>query len=444
MLNLFFKPHRSTLKAGTVEPQKVFALLKVIPDSETAQLRPPVAWVFVIDSSGSMRELAGDQSKLQGAIEAAHTLLNDERWLPDDQISIIQFSDQARVLLPLSPLGDGLAARQALQELHRYSGGTHGAKGLRCALNELHDSEGFSKRVLVLTDGQVFDENQCRELATAFGESNLPLIAVGIGDDYNENLLRDLAELSGGRPYHLQSLAEFESVLDIETTSSTREVVTDLRAEIQLVKGVRLDSVTRVYPSLAEIDTAAPLRLGNIAAGDYTVFTLEFSVAELARPASRARLAQLSLQGTVSTADEMRKETAIQELVMNFSHDEAETTRVDLEVLGYVQQKNADRLVQSAIQQASKNGSEAQSSLQSALEITRRVGNAPMTRMLQEALDELQQTGTLSRARRKTIGLGGRTRTVMTGAPSDSAPNPALPSEEDIRRLTGTGQGPTD
>ena len=39
MLNIVLRPHRTSLMAGTAEPQKLFAMLKVLPDCEVAGAR---------------------------------------------------------------------------------------------------------------------------------------------------------------------------------------------------------------------------------------------------------------------------------------------------------------------------------------------------------------------------------------------------------------------
>ena len=69
-----------------------------------------------------------------------------------------------------------------------------------------------------------------------------------------------------------------------------------------------------------------------------------------------------------------------------------------------------------------------------AVGMTQRVGNPAMTRILQNALDELNKTGTISVGTRKTVALGGRTKTVKTGA---TVPMEGLPSNDEIRKLTG-------
>jgi len=461
-----FKPHRTSLKSGTPEDQKLFAMLKLIPKEEAARARPPLAFALVIDTSGSMREYADQEraadlvrsrglqsqvqsigdgarqayqltlpTKLDQAVEAAHALVNDSRLVADDRAAIIHFDDRAQTLAPLSPLTERQALARAIQSLHDHSGGTRIAQGLNCAWRELGSlPPQTAKRVLLLTDGQTHDEDECRPVACQLAAVNAPIVAIGVGLEYNEELLRDLAEISQGRPYHIAQMAGLRDLIDAEVGSSVREVVTDLQATVATVKGVRLESVTQVYPSLSEVALdAQPYRLGNVPAGDFTILILEFTLSGIARPPSRVRIAQLGLVGHVPGLGR-RDELPPLDLFVNFTADEAEVAAVDPEVLSYVQQKNVDRMVQEAVRVAGSDAGRARQTLQTALGMTQRVGNAAMTKVLQNALDELNRGGTISVDTRKTMALGGRTKTIKAGA---TTPMEGLPTNDEIRKLTG-------
>ncbi len=441
MIHLVLKPHRDSLQAGTTDLQKLFVLLKVIPAQSLAQVRPPLALAVVIDTSGSMRETVRGQSKLERAMAATDAIISDARLSENDLISLIQFDDVARVICPLSPIGNRRNARSALKQLDNYSGGTRMAQGLLAAHRELSRIEqgGVATRVLVLTDGETFDPDDCPAAAAQLAALNAPLVTIGVGDSYNEELLRDLAEIGRGRPYHLAEMERLGEIFQTEVGSSIREVITDLRAQVQTVAGVTLDSVTRVYPDLAEMNVVASgdkmklVALGNVAAGDYTVFVLELSLSGRARNAGRARLAQVKLSGAVPTSAGAL-ESPVHDIVVAFSDQQADVEAIDEEVLGYVQQRNADRLVQNALSLAPHDKEGARQSLQSALELTRRIGNPEVTRLLQNSLDELADRGTLSSGTRKTIALETRTRTIKTQS-ADTLGD--MPDEAEIRRLTG-------
>jgi Ca-activated chloride channel family protein len=67
--------------------------------------------------------------------------------------------------------------------------------------------------------------------------------------------------------------------------------------------------------------------------------------------------------------------------------------------------------------------------------MTQRIGNPAMTKVLDNALDELNKSGTISAGTRKMVALGGRTKTVKTGM---AGLPEGVPSQEEIRKITGT------
>jgi Ca-activated chloride channel family protein len=429
MIQLECRPHRKALKAESAEAQKLFLMLRLLPAKDVAHARPPLAFVLVIDTSGSM-----EGEKLNRAIEASHGLLNDQRLRPDDLVSVIHFNDEAASLLPVEELGDRQKAHAAVDALRKYSGGTIMGAGLDLALAETRKiPQAAAKRIVLFTDGETTDEDRCRTLALEFGPANAPIVAVGIGDEYNLELLRDTAASSLGRPYHLKLPSDFQAILEEEIGSSVKEVVTDVRANIGMAKGVTIDSMVRVYPSLSEVSLEQkPFRLGNAAAGLQTTFILEFTVSGLSRPISRARLLQIQLTAEVPGMNR-REELPVQDLFIDFTTDPAAIAAVDAEVMDNVKQKNVDALVQQAVRQAATNPAQAGKTLQIAKNMTVQLKNANVTRMLDGALDELNKTGTISMQTRKTISLGGRTKTIKTG--TGGMDN--IPSLDEIRKLTG-------
>ncbi|MEM8777597.1 MAG: VWA domain-containing protein [Cyanobacteria bacterium P01_G01_bin.49] len=447
MLNPCLKPHRNKLKANTTEEQKLFVMLKVIPQAEIAKTRSSLALALVIDTSSSMQEYAdqikaekeikmrglqGQQentrdgtyqvfklsqdTKLKQAIKAGQALIDDRRLTLEDKLTVIHFDDKGKTLLPLTTLSNNNKrdAYQAINELERYSGGTQMSQGMLCAQKELSKlPPQVAKRVLILTDGRTFDESECESLAPQFAESNTPLITIGIGEDYNEELLLKLSEISLGRPYHLQEISQLSEIFEQEVGSTVKEVVTDLQATISTVKGVKLESITRVYPSLSPVDiiNSKKCMLGNIIAGDYTVFVLELIVSKIERPPSRVRIAQLGLVGNAPALNR-REEFPVLDLFVEFTTDKEAWGDVDEEVLGYVQQKNLDCMIQDAVQQAPVNPQKARQTLQMAQNITKIQGNSAVTKMLDNAVDEFNKTGKISSNTTKTIRAGSRTKTI--------------------------------
>jgi Ca-activated chloride channel family protein len=115
--------------------------------------------------------------------------------------------------------------------------------------------------------------------------------------------------------------------------------------------------------------------------------------------------------------------------------DETAIAQLDPEVLDYVQQKNVDNLVAQATRLLARGKTqEARQTLQVAQQITQRLNNPGATRLLQNALEELNRTGIISENTRRTLRAGGRTMTVKSGK---TEPLEIGMSDEEIRKATG-------
>jgi Ca-activated chloride channel family protein len=469
MLNVTCKLRRPYLRAGMAEKQDLHVMLKLAPQGEAPLSHPPLALALVFDTSGSMgkfvdqealqREAASGTAsgivvdrehyipvnrpdlptKLDEAQKAAHALADDPRLLAEDQLAVIQFDDRAETLLPLEPLGDRRRAHRAIEELPRRPGGTRMADGVQCALEQFRDLPGHVvKRVFLLTDGRTQgDEAECARLAEALAELNAPLVSIGIGEEYNEELMLQLADLSRGRAYHLEKMAHLGYILNQEVGAAAREVVTDLQATVAVSEGVTLERITRVFPSIAEVPLSGDRhRLGNVMVGDYTVFILGFSV-DAGKAAGdstvAARLAEVQLSGhspALSRSDTLPPYP----VEVAFTRTAGRAEEEDAEVAGYVEQANVDRMIHEAARVAKENRLRAEQLLRSAASVLLQVGNAPAARRLEEGLDELKATGSISAGRTKTMIVGSRTITVK---PEMATPLPDSLTAEEIRRLTG-------
>lgn len=456
MLQATIKPHRSFLRADA-GMQKLFVMLKLLPTREAAQQRPRVSLAVVIDTSGSMREPApgthaepqrtepftvdgktynatfDGQTKLDIAMEAARRLLNSPNLHPDDYLSIIRFDDDSSVVAEGTAGGDRDRLLAAIDDLQRHSGGTMMGKGLQNAEEVLRRQSGTTRKVLLLTDGRTVDEDDCRVAAGALAELQAPIVALGVGEEYNEDLLAEICNVSLGRPYDFRDMTALPQIFEDELGAATRQVVSDVQLTVRTVRDVRLVSAMRVYPTLADLQVDRQnIPLGSIEAGDHTTFILEFDLPQ--RPPVRARLAQLGLTYLVP-AQQYRGEIAPQDLVVEFTTDESLAAAVDAEVMGYIQQRNIDNLVREATEQAKTNPEQAAKTLGLARSMTQRLGNRNMTVALGQAEDELRSSGTIKVGTVKTIKLGARTHTMKVSSPDDIPDN--IPPEEEIRKITG-------
>ena len=460
MLNVAIAPHREFLPADAPE-QKLFVMLKLRPTKEVASTRPSTTFAFVIDTSGSMyeavagdpqptgrtfqidgnqyQEVTGVESKIDIVIQSLLNLIRSGKLNQSDRVSIVQFDDQASTIIGLTPATEVKKLEEAIAKLRNFSGGTRMGLGLRQALNMLSNQDMTCRRTLLFTDGQTFDEEQCRDLAKQFATNNIPIAALGVGE-YNEELLISLSDTTGGRLLHIVpenatgtqvSITDLPQAIAEEFNQAQQEVITNLAMTVKTVKGVKLTRIVRAYPSQAEFPlTQEPYHIGNAAANDETVFILEFAVES--RAASRVRIAQIGLTYDVP-GQNRRGELPPQNLVAQFIAGQDFSAQVDPEVMSYVQQCNIAQLVSEATKVAEKNPEKAEELLKTASRLTQRLGNEAMTTSLTEAQEELHKTRRISAGTRKTIKMGSKGKTVRMGGDIND-----VLLEDQIRQLSGT------
>ncbi|MDQ3856070.1 MAG: VWA domain-containing protein, partial [Chloroflexota bacterium] len=278
MLHVTATSHRKFLRANAGQ-QKLFVMLKLLPSPEAAQVRPEVSLALIVDTSGSMREPAPGadvqvvpmdpvmvdgktytgtfegSTKLDVAQEAARRLVNSSSLGPSDTVTLIQFDDDSSVVAQGQPGHDRTALLEGIDRLTQHSGGTQMGKGLRNAVDVLRQQESASRRVLLLTDGLAVDEQDCRAAAGALAELQAPIVALGVGEEYNEDLLTEICSTSLGRPYDLRDMTTLPQVFESELGSTANQVVSDVRLTLRTVRDVRLVSAMRAYPSLSDVDT---------------------------------------------------------------------------------------------------------------------------------------------------------------------------------------------
>ena len=254
---------------------------------------------LAIDSSGSM-----DGEKIDQAKEAALALLKQLR--PTDEISIVSFSDTVTVQLPMSKVGNSREVAAAVKAIS-VSGLTAMYDGLQAAFQQARRTSrepGTVNRVLLLTDGNPTvgktDGREFVTLAQGMREAGITITAIGIGTDYNEQLLGKIAESGGGLWHHIvDARANLPQIFQDQAAQMAGTVVSNPELKVSIMPGSELADAYSVKPVLNRLprpkfDGAAytvPLR--DLIAGEQQ--TLVFRIGVPARPAGKATLLRFSL-----------------------------------------------------------------------------------------------------------------------------------------------------
>ena len=151
---------------STAENFVVYTLLEAVAKGGGGAngARLPLNLGVVIDRCGSMY----DERRLEFVVEAVKFLADNVA--ADDKIAVIAFADKAQVILQPDQIHNRSAVRRALDDIDllEIGGGTQMALGMRAAIDQVNRNLAADRlnRVLVLTDGQTYEETACIDLAS--------------------------------------------------------------------------------------------------------------------------------------------------------------------------------------------------------------------------------------------------------------------------------------
>lgn len=219
---------RSTAMAnGTVRAE--LTLLAPTQEGETVDI--PADVVLVLDRSGSMGGV-----KMAEAKRAALALIGQ---LGDqDRVALVSFAGGATVDVPLGSVNAHTTAA-----IHRLSpgGGTAMHTGLDTAFSQVAEPvSGRARRMILLSDGRPNQVPGLMDRATRAAHLEAPLTTVGIGDDYDPQLLQQLADLGTGNHYWATPATPLDAVFAAEFDASRTAVTGQTRLTWTGAPGVRL------------------------------------------------------------------------------------------------------------------------------------------------------------------------------------------------------------
>jgi Ca-activated chloride channel family protein len=197
-------------------PVSLDVLVRIVPPRpEVHFLRAPINLALVLDRSGSM----GAGQKIDHARQAAVYAV--EQLLPTDRVSITIFDHRVETLAPNAPVVDKRGLARLLRAIEpRGSTALHAGwvAGAAQAAGNLV-AEGLN-RVLLLSDGLanvgLTDPNAIVGEVKLRADRGVGTTTLGVGDDYNEDLMEAMATAGEGNYYYVESSRQLPGLFQSE------------------------------------------------------------------------------------------------------------------------------------------------------------------------------------------------------------------------------------
>jgi Ca-activated chloride channel family protein len=199
--------------------------------------RARVNVAIVLDKSGSMQ---GD--KIAKAKDAAIAAIG--RLGSDDIVSVVAYDSTVQVIVPATKLSDKELVIQQIRRIEAggstalFAGVSKGADELRKFLDK-----NRVNRVVLLSDGLANVGPQSPSELGALGASlmkeGISVSTMGLGLDYNEDLMTKLARNSGGNHVFIEQAEDLVRVFNHEFNDVLSVVAQEVAIEIRVADGVR-------------------------------------------------------------------------------------------------------------------------------------------------------------------------------------------------------------
>ncbi|GAB4126195.1 MAG: VWA domain-containing protein [Roseiflexaceae bacterium] len=392
---------RSPLPA-TATPQVGY--LYVEASAPAARQAVPLNFCLVLDRSGSMQG-----AKLTALKDAVARLI--DTLTPQDIVSIVLFDEVTDVLVPATAATDKQALLAQVASIHEQ-GGTAMSGGMQAGMAELakNASPDRVSAMLLLTDGQTWgDEQSCRDIANLLGKNGTRITALGLGAEWNEKLLDDLADATGGISDYVADPAAITGFFQRAVRAAQGTVATDARLLLRLVKDVTPRAVHRTAPVIANLgyqpigQNEVAVRLGNLEADASAAVVIDLMLPP--RAAGAFRVAQAELHYTPIGGEE---QVVKQDVMLSFSAD-PQAPQFDPKLMNLVEKVTAFKLQTRALSEAEVgNVAGATQKLRAAATRLLDLGELDLAQKAQQQADQLAAGQQISAESQKELRYATR------------------------------------
>ncbi|MBW4598862.1 MAG: VWA domain-containing protein [Calothrix sp. FI2-JRJ7] len=370
----------------------------------------PLNLCLILDHSGSM-----SGRPLETVKKAACRIV--DRLNPGDRLSVVVFDHRAKVLVSNQTVEDPERIKQQINKLSA-DGGTAIDEGLQLGIKELTKGNKDSiSQAFLLTDGENEhgSNKRCLEFAKLAASYNLTLNTLGFGDNWNQDVLEQIADAGGGSLSHIQqpdqAEAKFNQLLTrIQTVSLTNAYL--LFSLVPKVRFAELKPVAQVAPETIELpvqqdpDGRISVRIGDLMRDVERVILANLYISQL--PIGRQPIAQLQVRydDPGQNVTGILSEIFFVEANVTGQYQSVVDANVQQHVLALAKYRQT-QLAETKLQMGDRAG--AATMLQTAAKTALQMGDMSAATVLQTSATQLQAGQDLSEADRKKTRIVSKT-----------------------------------
>lgn len=271
LVSLVATADREAVVAGAATTMVVRLEVAAAARSEDAEIGVNLG--LLLDTSGSM---AGEP--IEQARAAVHTLVDQLR--PHDRLTVVTFDSRAQLVQASATIDDvDLRALHGRIDAIQAQGTTDLAAGLGALLGQLNASPtvGDLDRIVIVGDGVPNDAGPIAGQVEAARQAGYAITTLGVGLDYDEVLLGEMARNSGGRFHHVEHGAALADSFAAELFGAQRQVAANVWLQLSTGPGVTIARVVGHGATMTGVHQHGVV-LGELAEGESQEVFVELAI----------------------------------------------------------------------------------------------------------------------------------------------------------------------
>ncbi len=393
------------------QSQLIYLLIEAMPGTNSGKRKVPLNLCLLMDRSASMKG-----SKIENVKQAICHIIDD--MTSDDCLSMIAFNEEAEILIPAQFVRDKNSLKEKVGQM-TAEGGTALSSGLKLGLDEIltNISDDRLNRIILLTDGQTYgDEEACYQLASKAASIGVKITALGVGEQWHEELLDTIAEGNNGHSDYIATADAIKPIFQREMETIKSIVATNCVLKCRFTEEVHFRKICKVIPYISDLEYTAGNDL-NIHIGDLDKEVgMSFLIEMIIQSTStgRFRISQIELSYDIPSQN-LFGQTVKADIFVSLSAAEADCQRMNPKVMNIIEKVSAYDLQTHAIQQAvSGDVKGATQRLKAAATRLLKLGEAELADATLKEIKNLERDGSMTSSGTKKLKYETRRITQLS------------------------------